>query len=320
MSTNKTATRYSVVVPVYESDRSLVELVDRLQRVFTQQIVEPYEIILVDDGSRSSTTWQTCEQLAHTHAEVIAIRLMRNYGRPSAILCGLSRSRGHFVITIDDDLQQRPEDILTLIRYQSHDVVVANFHSRQHNILAVWGSWVKNAIDRLVLGVPCSMSPLLLFNAAVARGMLQIRTPYPHIPALLAAVTQDFAVVIVPHLESHHGKSRYTFARRIKQFSNLLINNSTLLLRGLGLLGGIGAISGLMGALILVGRRFSGIPVLPGWTSLMVLILLCAGLILLALGIIGEYLFRLLEGISNKPTYLVRSIVGEQAEGNRTVE
>ena len=173
MPTSGEGPRYSVVVPVYESDHSLTALVERLREVFTQKIREPYEIILIDDGSRSPSTWPTCERLSQTFSELTAIRLMRNYGRPSAILCGLSHSRGQFVITIDDDLQQRPEDIPVLIRQKSHDVVIANFHARRHDSLAVWGSRLKNSLDRLVLGVPYPTSPLMLFNAKVVRGMLQ---------------------------------------------------------------------------------------------------------------------------------------------------
>ena len=308
------APTYSVVVPVYESNRSISELVSRLRAVFENSIQAAYEIILVDDGSRSPLTWQTCERFAREYPSIVAIRLMRNYGKPGAVLCGLTHARGQFVITIDDDLQQRPEDIPALITHQSHDVVVAHFASSQHDQLTKIGSWIKRAFDRVILGLPCPMSPLKLFKAEVARGMLQIRTPYPFIPALLASVTQDFVSVVVSHETSRHGKSRYTFRRRVRQFSHLLINNSTLLLRCLGVLGVTVAFGGFVFALTVVLRRLFGAPIFPGWASLMVINLVFGGLILLALGIVGEYLIRILEGISNKPAYLIRQIVTAEGE------
>jgi glycosyltransferase involved in cell wall biosynthesis len=313
MSATDERPQYSVVVPVYESDHTLTTLVERLQEVFTQQVKAPYEIILVDDGSRSPSTWPTCERLAQTFSALTAIRLMRNYGRPNAILCGLTHSRGHFIITIDDDLQQRPEDIPVLIRQQSHDVVIANFHGRHHTHLTVWGSWLKNSLDRLVLGVPYPTSPLMLFNAKVAQGMLQIHTPHPHLPALWAAVTQDFVSVLVPHEESRHGRSRYTFSRRIAQFFNLLINNSTLLLRGFGVMGLAVATGGFGLLLLLIGQYLFGTPLGAGWRVLIAVTCLFAGLLFLALGIVGEYLLRILDGISHKPPYLVRTVVGVSA-------
>ncbi len=302
---------YSVVVPVYESDSSVVELVRRLQPVFEDQLEASYEVILVDDGSRSLTTWTTCQQLAREEPRVVAIRLMRNYGKPGAVLCGLKHARGRWVITLDDDLQQRPEDIPTLVNYRDHDVVVANFRVRQHGRLTVLASWIKSHFDRIILGLPCKMSPLKLFKAEVAQGMLQIRTPYPFIPALLAHATTDFVSVDVPHEASEHGKSRYTLRRRVRQFSNLLINNSSLLLRWFGGFGFLVAASGFLFAFSVIARKlFGSSPPQPGWTSLIVLNLIFGGLILIALAIVGEYLIRILEGISHKPSYLVREMAG----------
>ncbi len=312
------APEYSVVVPVYESDRTVVELVRRLRLVFEGELEASYEVILVDDGSRSPATWATCERLAREESHVVALRLMRNYGKPAAVLCGLERARGRWIVTMDDDLQQRPEDVTALVSHRQHDVVVANFTSRRHGRLTVLTSWIKSHFDRIILGLPCKMSPLKLFKAEVAQGMLRIRTPHPFIPALLAHTTTDFVPVVVPHQASGHGKSRYTLRRRVRQFSNLLINNSSLLLRWFGGFGFLFSTSGFVFAMLVFFRKlFGSTPPLPGWTSLMVLNLVFGGLILIALAIVGEYLIRILEGISDKPSYLVREIAGDEGDGER---
>ena len=306
-------------MPVYESDRSVVELVSRLRAVFEDELEASYEIILVDDGSDSAASWDTCEQLARESPCVMAIRLMRNYGKPGAVLCGLEHVRGRWIITIDDDLQQRPEDIPALARHRHHDVVVASFTNRRHAPLTVLASWLKSHFDRIILGLPCRMSPLKLFRAEVARGMLQIRTPRPFIPALMAATTKDFIAVEVQHAASRHGKSRYSLRRRAGQLSNLLINNSSLLLRWLGGFGLFVAAGGFAFALAVIARKLGGAsPPVPGWASLVVVNLFFGGLILIALAIVGEYLIRILEGISYKPAFQVRTIIGdERPDGER---
>lgn len=311
--------QYSIVVPVFESDRSVVELVERLSATFENIICASYEVILVDDGSRSAATWSTLESLVDQYPEVRAVRLMRNYGKPSAVLCGLERVRGRWVITLDDDLQQRPEDIPALIAYQDHDVVVANFEERQHDPVTVFTSWVKSKFDRIILGLPCKMSPMKLFKVEVARGMVKVQTARPFIPALMAYVTNDFVAVTVAHERSRHGRSRYNLLRRFRQFSNLLIGNSSLLLRSVGAFGGAVALAGFIYAAYLVFRKLIGASIEPGWTSLVVINLIFGGLILLSLGIVGEYLLRILEGSSQKPPFIIRETVGDSNDGQSEI-
>jgi hypothetical protein len=167
----------------------------------------------------------------------------------------------------------------------------------------------------MILRLPCKMSPLKLFKADVAKGMLEVHTPYPFVPALMACVTSDFVPVTVEHSGSRHGKSRYTLGRRFAQFSNLLINNSSLVLRWFGALGITLALAGFAFAISVIFRYFRGTPILPGWASLVVINLVFGGLILIALSIIGEYLLRILEGSSRKPAYLVREIAGAGGAG-----
>lgn len=302
---------YSVVVPVFQSHDSVRELVERVRAVFHRDIGASFEIVLVDDGSPSPTTWRICEDLASQYSEVLAIRLMRNFGKAPAVLCGLAHSSGQWIVTIDDDLQQKPEDIPALIRHREHDVVVAEFGRKRHGLPVRLASWVKSRFDRAVLGVPCKMSPLKLIKAEVATGMLAIRTAHPFIPALLAHVTSDFHAVPVGHAVSRHGGSRYTWATRFRQFSNLLISNSSLLLRMVGMLGTACAAGGfIFAATVVVRKLVGGAPILPGWASLVVINLVFGGVTLIALAIVGEYLIRIVHGVSHRPTFFIRSVVG----------
>ncbi len=301
-----TTPTYSVVIPAYNSTDSLPELADRLNQVFTEVMDESYEIIFVDDGSTNSETWKILKGLSD-RSYITAIRLMRNYGKPGAIMCGLENASGRWVITIDDDLQQLPEDIPRLTEYRDHDVVVGAIQKKEHGLWIRLSSRIKAKFDAIILGVPCPMSPLKLVRSEVVKGMLAVATSRPFIPALMSSVTNDFVSVPISHKKSRIRGSRYSFLKRFSQFSNLLIGNSTMLLRCIGTVGAITAISGFIFAAYTVIRTLLGDEVLPGWSSLIVINLVFGGLLLIALGINGEYLFRILENSSNKPAYVIRT-------------
>jgi len=276
---------------------------------------ESYEIIIIDDGSLNRATWPTIQQLTQ-RPHVNGIRLTRNYGKPGAVVCGLSHARGRWVVTIDDDLQQLPEDIPALAQQRSHDVVVGAIAAKRHSLSVRWSSRAKRWFDRVSLGVPCPLSPLKLITAEVVQGMLDTATSRPFIPALLCGVTTDIVSVPIRHEHSRMRASRYSFLKRLSQFSNLLIGNSSLLLRVIGAIGTLAALSGFLFALYTVFRVILGAEVLPGWASLIVINLTFGGLILIALGINGEYLIRILEHSSKRPAYRVRTIVRSTASQN----
>ena len=303
-----TGPEFSVIIPAYNSAASLVELCERLERVFSEVMQESYELVIVNDGSSNPATWATIEHIAQ-RPHVVAINLMRNYGKPGAVICGIAHAAGRWIVTIDDDLQQLPEDIPKLAALRSHDVVVGEIGSKQHSWWIRCSSSIKARFDRVILGVPCPMSPLKLITAQVAQGMLEVSTPRPFIPALLCSVTTDIVSTPIRHQPSKLESSRYSLFKRLSQFSNLLIGNSSLLLRGIGIIGATAAFAGFIFALYTVVRILLGDEIVPGWASLIVINLTFGGLILIALGINGEYLLRILEHSSSRPAYRVRDLL-----------
>jgi polyisoprenyl-phosphate glycosyltransferase len=305
----ETTIEYSLVIPVYENLSGLHLLAERITAVFQKQLNSPYEIIFVDDGSRSRQTWQTIADLAKNDTCIKAVRLMRNYGKSSAIMCGFSHSVGKWVITIDDDLQQSPEDIPKLIEHRDHDVVVATFIKKKHGFVARLGSTVKAGFDRHVLRLPFKMSPLKLIKRQVVAAVLTMPTPRPYIPGLLAHVTMDFYPVPLEHHHSFVGRSRYNNFTRVRQLSNQLISNSGFLLRLITLVG-VGSL--IFGILMCCHFLFSmiGSDNFPnGWSVAIAINLILGGVILLGLGFVGEYLIRLIELGSKKPAYIEAELI-----------
>jgi glycosyltransferase involved in cell wall biosynthesis len=300
---------YSVVVPVYNTGDCLRELVVRLQNVFAKTVKASAEIILVDDGSTDDETRALLQSLAK-EAGVMVVRLTRNFGKPGAVLCGLKASRGDWVITIDDDLQQSPEDIPLLLAHKDHDMVTASHGRKSHSLMQRLTSAIKAGFDRSVLGYQVKLSPLKLIRRHVVDGMLDIQTNRPFIPALIRQVTHDVVAVQIEHHKNAHGPSRYTFGKRWRQFTDLLVGNSDFLMQMFTRIGFLVAGFSFLLALVVIVRKLMDIPTQSGWSSLMVAILLIGGLNLAAIGITGQYFIRILDITSKKPAFVERERLG----------
>lgn len=303
--------KFSVVIPVYKSSRSLPELVERINKVFSEVVRESYEIVMVDDGSPLPETWKTLESLAEKNDFLKAIQLTRNFGRAGALLCGLENAQGEFIITMDDDLQHRPEDIPLLLEKKEHDVVFGNFKWRKHSLFVRITSEIKGLFDKLIIGRPrgIKVSSFNMIKADIVRSMLGIKTPYPFIPALMFYVTKDAVSVYVTHERRIYGASGFTLWKRINQFLRLLINNSSLLLKSVAAIGLAMATFSTMYSIYLIINKFYQRVHVSGWTSLMVAILITSGLILFSLGVVGEYLIRIINGIEERPPFIIRKKV-----------
>ncbi len=301
----------SIVIPVYNSS-VLEELATRIDAVFSDLPATDYELIFVDDASPDPRVWPILEGLTRRSSRVRALQLTRNFGQQPATLCGLAEARGDVIITMDDDLQHAPEDILKFLALAGWDIVIGQFDRKQHHLFRRLASRTKGYFDRIILGKPrgIQMSAFRLLSRPVVDGILSIRTPHPFLPALMFYVSKNVTGVRVGHAARHGGRSGYTLRELIRVFSNLVINNSSLVLRLVGNIGLLFAgISFLMAALVVYRKLAHGVSV-QGWASLLATQLLLGGLLLFSVGIVGEYLIRIIESSERKPTYFIRRRVG----------
>lgn len=308
----------SVVIPVYNSP-VLEELVTRIERVFAGR-PESFEIVFVDDFSPKAEVWQTLERLAASRPDVRAVQLTRNFGQHAATLCGLREARGEFIVTMDDDLEHRPEDIPALLALREHDVVIAQFREKQHSVFTRASSRLKGWFDWLLLGKPkhIQLSSFRMLSRVVVEGMLSIRTAHPFIPALLLHVTKEIAGVEIAHGRRAQGRSSYTLRKRLRLFTDLIIHNSSLVLRLVGQVGlGLSMISFILAGYIIYMKLAHRIGIM-GWASLLASQLLIGGLLLFSVGIVGEYLVRIIESSESKPTYFVRRRAGAATTAQTT--
>lgn len=304
---------YSLVIPVYNSVESLTELVSRIAQVFENSIKQPYEIIFIDDASTNKRTWPLIEELVKKHSHIKGVQLMRNFGKNGALMAGFEEVKGLYVITLDDDLQHRPEDIPNLIREKEHDIVIGMFGNKEHSFFKKTVSRLNGWFEKKLIHKPAHIKsgPYRLLKAEVVKAMLNIRTPYPSIPALMYYVSRDVVNVEVQHDRRTYNKSEFTLGKMWKTFSNLLINNSSFLLKVIAFIGiTISLLSFILGIYFIIKKLTVGTSV-QGWASLMVTLLFIGGLILFSLGVVGEYLLRIINGIERKPSYLIRKKISK---------
>jgi glycosyltransferase involved in cell wall biosynthesis len=296
----------SVVIPVYNAP-DLAQLVDRIERAFEDRR-DQCEIILVDDASPDGRVWSTIERISAERGNVRGVQLTRNFGQQAATLCGLREARGEIVITMDDDLQHDPADIRVLLDHPRHDIVIGQFERREHHWFRRVASSLKARFDEIVIGKPkgLRLTSFRLLQRTVVDGVLTIRTPNPFLPALMFHVSNDVSGVTVNHRRRAAGRSGYTFRKLFRVFSNLVINNSSILLRTAAWSGMIFAFGSFTLAAIVIYRKLASGIAVEGWASLFAGMMLIGGLILISIGIVGEYLIRIIESSEARPTYFVR--------------
>lgn len=300
----------SVVIPVYNSAATLSPLLARLLPVLAG-IGVPYEVILVNDGSRDGSE-AGIAALATSHPDhVRGISLMRNYGQHNALLCGVRAARYGTIVTIDDDLQHPPEEIprLLAVLAEGYDVVYGTPRAEQHGVLRNLASQVTKLALQSAMGADTArnVSAFRAFHTDLRDAFAEYRNPFISLDVLLTWATERFGILVVRRDPRRVGVSNYTLRKLITHALNMTTGFSTLPLQFASLIGFAFTLFGVaILAYVLIRYVMSG-GLLPGFAFLASIIALFSGAQLLALGIIGEYLSRMHVRTQDKPSYVVRA-------------
>jgi glycosyltransferase involved in cell wall biosynthesis len=299
----------SIVVPVYNGAASVPLLVEALAQL---QIPGGHEVILVNDCSPDNSL-AVCRELCRRNAVALTVvNLSRNFGEHNAVMAGLSHARGEYVINMDDDLQNPPEEVTRLWSYakqNGYDVVYTFFEQKKHARWRNLGSRFTNYCANLTLDKPKDLylSSFRCMSAFLARTVVAHTGPFPYLDGLIMQVTQNIGRLQVAHVSRAEGRSNYTLRRLLRLYMSMLLNFSVMPLRVSALIGGAMAGLGMVGFVVVLVEAISrGTP--QGWASLMAATLLLAGVQLIMLGVLGEYLGRLFLTVNNKPQFVVRDI------------
>ena len=300
--------KISFVIPCYRSEKTLGAVVAEIEKTMDG---EEYEIILVNDCSPDGTI-NTIKALAERDSHIIGIDLAKNFGQHAALMAGFRQVSGDVTVCLDDDGQTPADEVKKLLEKidEGYDAVYASYEDKKHSGFRNWGSDLNKKMTEIMLGKPKELyiSSYFAVKRFVMDEMLRYEGCYPYIIGLVLRSTKNICNVPVEHREREIGSSGYTLAKLINLWMNGFTSFSVKPLRIANYLGCISAVCGFIYMIVIIIRHFLLDTAPLGWSSTTALLLLIGGIILVVLGMMGEYIGRIYMCINATPQYLIRDI------------
>ena len=305
---------YSIVIPCYKSSHTIRKVVEETAAEMDRLGRTPYEFILVDDcspdnGETVGVLKETAEELGY----VTAISLAHNVGQHNAIICGLNHASGDIIILMDDDGQTHPSQLSTMLGGldDDHDVVYGYYADKKHSGFRNFGSWFTHMSVRILIGKPKDMktSSFVVMRKFVRDSIITYPAHYTQMQGLILRAVTPARIASVPieHFDRAYGESGYTLKKLLSLWSNIA-GFSIVPLRFVQKFGVFTTICGVLGLVWLLVRKLISKTKILGWTSTMMTIIIFSGIILITLGVVGEYVGRMFLTMGNYPQYVVREI------------
>lgn len=301
----------SVCIPCYRSAKTLPTVVDNIRKEFEKR-EEDYEIVLANDGSPDNT-FGVILDLCKQDKKIVGVNLSKNYGQASAKLAALSKAKGDVIVFMDDDGQHPADGIFKLVDKLSegYDVVYAEFKNKKHSGFKKVTSNMHNKLAEFMGNKPKGIkrSSFTAWSRMVVDALLTYKSPFVSIGSFMMSITLKYANVEIEHKERLEGQSGYTLKKLLKLWLNIFFSFSMLPLRLATYLGFTFSAVGFLGIIYLIVCKLVHITTVSGYTSFMVTLLFVSGIIMIILGIMGEYLGRIYMTISGMPQYNIREVI-----------
>ena len=305
----------SFVIPCYRSAQSIGGVVEEIETTMKDLPAYRHEIILVNDASPDDT-YDMIKALCSANRHICGVNLASNFGQHAALMAGFAYVRGDIVVCLDDDGQTPANEVGKLLAgiEAGSDVVYAKYAHKQHSGFRNFGSKINELMTRVMLGKPKELYISSYFAAKrfVIEEMLRYRNPYPYVIGLVLRTTKKITNVEVTHREREIGASGYTIGKLLGLWFNGFTAFSVKPLRIATVAGVLSACMGFAYGIYTIIKKFLNPDVVVGFSALMAAIVFFCGLILLMLGIIGEYLGRIYISLNNSPQYVIRECVDER--------
>lgn len=307
-------TSVSFVIPCYRSEQTITGVVEEITQTMGQLPGYTFEIILVNDCSPDDT-FQIIRQLCGQYDNLIGINLARNFGQHSAIMAGLHYATGDICVFLDDDGQTPANEVEKLLDAiaAGADVAMASYDHKMHSHFRNWGSKVNECMMHIMLRKPRELfvSSYFAVKRFVADSMLQYSNSYPYLPGLLLRATKNIVNVPVHHREREVGTSGYTLKKLLGLWFNGFTAFSVVPLRVATAVGVASAFVGFIYGIYTIIRKLVDPNILLGFSSIMAAILFIGGMLMIMLGLVGEYIGRIYISLNNSPQYVVREAIGK---------
>lgn len=313
--------KLSFVIPCYRSADSVGDVIERIIATVTSDGRYDYEIICINDYSPDNTL-EVLKQIAAGNPKVKVLALTRNFGQHSALMAGYNHVTGDIVVCLDDDGQNPPEEVFKLVDKleEGYDLVSARYAKKKHNFIRRIGSKVSFAMSRYLVGMPkdLDLNSYCVFRRFVADEVVKYRNAYPFVHGLMLRITRNIANVDITHQDRQSGASGYTLGKLLGLWMNGFTAFSEKPLRLASLLGVSCAAIGFIYSLVIIVRRIMNPAIPAGYSSMMAVILILCGIIMVLLGLLGEYIGRMYICLNNAPQYAIREKINvDQKENNQ---
>ncbi len=307
----------SIVRPCYRSEQTIETVIDRIVDTITKDGRYDYEIICVNDNSPDGTLsvlYKQCEK----NEKITVIDLARNFGQHSALMAGFNYVSGDIIVCLDDDGQTPPEEMFRLIDKlnEGYDLVSAKYPVKKESPFRLFGAWTAKLVAQTMIGQPkgIDLNSYYAVRRFVIDETIKYKHSFPNVQGLELRATRKMANVEVNHHERLYGKSGYNLVKLIALWMNGFTAFSVKPLRLASILGAVSSIAGFIYGIFIIVRRLLNPDIPLGYSSIMTVMLFMFGLILLVLGLIGEYIGRIYICINNAPQYVIRSVRNSHIE------
>lgn len=301
--------RLSIVIPVYNAERTIESLCKTLMDLYGSAF--SLEIVLVNDNSHDSTHLICCRLNESYPGIVTYVRLSRNFGEHCAVMAGLNQITGDLCVVMDDDFQNPPEEVISLVKEmgKGYDVVYSHYPVKRDSFFRNLGSYLNDKMANIILKKPADLylSSFKIMNRFLVDEIVKYTGPDPYIDAIILRITSNIGKVAVRHDERKHGQSGYTFKKLISLWGNMMVSCSLIPLR---ILGGVGLIMTLMGVYMAgetaIDLILTSNPDPTEYETLMAVSILSRGFLLLSFSVVGEYVGRIYLALNSDPQYVIR--------------
>lgn len=302
--------KISIVIPVHNAGVTISKLVNQLISEISKEYV--LEIVLVNDYS-SDNSHNECLDLYYKNKGIVKyLTLAKNFGEHNTVMAGLNRVSGDFIIIMDDDFQNPVDEVIKLIDFtvnSTYDIVYTYYKEKKHKLWRNIGSKFNNYMATILLKKPPNLylSSFKCFNKFLSSEIIKYDLPYPYIDGLILRSTANIGKIQVLHQIRQTGKSGYTLKKLIKLWLNMFTSFSILPLRISIYIGSFFALAGFLFGIYSIIEHFIDPTLPPGFSSITTAIFIFAGIQLISLGMIGEYIGRIFMSQNKQPQYIIRN-------------
>jgi undecaprenyl-phosphate 4-deoxy-4-formamido-L-arabinose transferase len=310
--------KISVIIPCYRSTDFLEKTVGDITKEISGKEGYTYQIILVNDGSPDNT-FDTIANLCERDKNIVGVNLTRNFGQQRARLAAFPFATGDYVVIMDDDGQHPASGIFDLVSKidEGFDICFARFAEKKHDIVSRFGSRINRKMEEFLYDLPAGIhiSSFFIVTPLVAKQLTKYNSITPAIAGYFSSFTQRITNIELTHHNSHSGKSRYSLWKKIRLALGIWVNYSAKPLTIVSVLGALLSAAGFVfGIYVVVRKIYYPENILPGYSSLLAVLLISAGLIIIILSLIGKYVINIYSQVVAIPQYVIRETINDDRD------